>query len=135
MEIVKNLRTSFKISKFLKFWKLLRMVPNPILIKIKIFSQLFLPKTQLKSIRKPPYSPDLAPCNFFIFIKPIRPIIQWRRFTTIKVVNFWKFQSFWNFKNIWNFWKFQNFWPWIFFFSLNSKYLTIKRRLICKYII
>jgi len=45
----------------------------------------FLAKTSTASMPQPPYSPDLAPCDFFLFPKPKSPI-KGRRFATIKEI-------------------------------------------------
>ena len=44
--------------------------------------QTFLVKHQILQVTKPPYSPDLAPCNFWLFPK-LKSLLKRKRFQTI----------------------------------------------------
>lgn len=46
----------------------------------------FLAKNQTPVFPQPPYSPDLAPCDFFLFPK-LKSMLKGRRFQTIDDIN------------------------------------------------
>jgi hypothetical protein len=50
-----------------------------------VFTQQFLVKYNMAVIPHPPYSPDLAPCDFFLFPK-IKLKLKGRRFDTIQEI-------------------------------------------------
>jgi hypothetical protein len=50
-----------------------------------VFTQQFLAKHKMAIIRHPPYSPDLAPCDFFVFPK-MKFKLKGRRFDTTEEI-------------------------------------------------
>ncbi|KYN39235.1 hypothetical protein ALC56_06368 [Trachymyrmex septentrionalis] len=54
--------------------------------KTSLLVSSFLTKNNIIIMPQPPYSPDLAPCDFFLFPKLKRPM-KGRRFATIKEIN------------------------------------------------
>jgi hypothetical protein len=51
-----------------------------------VFTQQFVAKDKMPVIPHPPYSPELAPCDFFLFPK-IKLKLKGRRFDTIEEVH------------------------------------------------
>jgi transposase len=50
-----------------------------------VVTQQFLAKHKMAVIPHPPYSPDLAPCDFFLFLK-MKLNLKGRRFDTIEEI-------------------------------------------------
>jgi hypothetical protein len=53
--------------------------------QLTVLTQQFLAKYNMAVIPHPPYSPDLAPCDFFLFPK-LKLKLKGRRFDTIKEI-------------------------------------------------
>jgi len=52
---------------------------------ISVFTHQFLAKNKMAVIPHPPYSPDLSPCDFFLFPK-MKLKLKGRRFDTIEEI-------------------------------------------------
>jgi transposase len=49
--------------------------------------QAFLAKHHITQVCQPPYSPDLAPCNFWLFAK-LKSLLKGRRFVNATVTQY-----------------------------------------------
>ena len=47
--------------------------------------QGFLAKHQITQVTQPPYSPDLAPCDFWLYLK-LRSPLKGKRFQTVNEI-------------------------------------------------
>ena len=54
--------------------------------RASLLSRSYLAKHQTSVVPHPPYSPDLAPANFFLFPK-LKPTLKWRRLQTIEEIH------------------------------------------------
>jgi hypothetical protein len=55
----------------------------PRILRVSLFTQQFLAKTKMAIIPYPPYFPDLAPCEFFLFSK-LKLKLKGQRLNTIE---------------------------------------------------
>ncbi|EGI59805.1 FLJ37770-like protein, partial [Acromyrmex echinatior] len=69
-------------AKFNKNWLLHH---DNALAHISLLVREFLAKNNTLMMPQPPYSPDLAPCDFFLFLKLKRPM-KGRRYATIEEI-------------------------------------------------
>jgi len=54
---------------------------------LQLLYRLSLAKHHISQVCQPPYSPDLAPCDFWLFLKLKWPL-KWKRFVNVTVTQY-----------------------------------------------